>query len=160
MPVQLALYKGKGQIGNAAIRLWTGSIYSHCELVSDSWCYSSSVMDKGVRRKRVGPGADEISLSEDHWDQIELPWADGAAIVRYFEATDRDVYGWPSLIASQVFNRNRPTEHAAFCSEWCARAIGLPAPSIYSPGTLGGICIWRNRVELLLRPQQDTLSTT
>ena len=36
-------------------------------------------MDKGVRRKRVGPGADEISLGADHWDQIELPWADGAA---------------------------------------------------------------------------------
>lgn len=141
-PVKLALYKGKGQLGNAAIRWWTGSPYSHCELVVDGWCYSSSVMDKGVRRKRVGPGADEISLGADHWDQIELPWADGAAIVRYFEATDSDVYGWPSLIASQVFNRNRPTEHAAFCSEWCARALSLPAASIYNPGTLGELCSW------------------
>lgn len=141
-PVKLALYKGKGQLGNAAIRWWTGSPYSHCELVVDGWCYSSSVMDKGVRRKRVGPGADEISLGEDHWDLIELPWADGAAIVRYFEATDSDVYGWPSLIASQVFNRNRPTEHAAFCSEWCARALPLPAPSIYNPDTLGKLCSW------------------
>ncbi|WP_405118746.1 hypothetical protein [Pseudomonas leptonychotis] len=146
MTAKLALYKGKGQIGNTAIRLWTGSIYSHCELVVDGWCYSSSVMDKGVRRKRVGPGADEISLSADHWDQIELPWADGASIVRYFEATDRDVYGWPSLIASQVFNRNQPSEHAAFCSEWCARALILPSPSIYSPGTLGAFCHWRNNL--------------
>ena len=144
MPAQLALYKGKGQLGNAAIRWWTGSPYSHCELVVDGWCYSSSVMDKGVRRKRVGPGADEIGLSKDHWDLIELPWADAAAIVRYFEATDSDVYGWPSLIASQVFNRNRPTEHAAFCSEWCARALALPAPSIYNPGTLDDICTWRS----------------
>ncbi|MCZ4321457.1 hypothetical protein [Pseudomonas anguilliseptica] len=140
--VQLALYKGKGQIGNAAIRLWTGSPYSHCELVVDGWCYSSSVMDKGVRRKRVGPGADEISLSEDHWDLIELPWADGAAIVRYFEATDSDTYGWPSLIASQVFNRNQPSEHAAFCSEWCMRALFLPNPSIFNPGTAGEQCRW------------------
>lgn len=146
MLVQLALYKGQGQFGNAAIRWWTGSPYSHCELVVDGWCYSSSVMDKGVRRKRVGPGADEISLGEDHWDLIELPWADSAAIVRYFEATDSDVYGWPSLIASQVFNRNRPTEHAAFCSEWCGRALELAAPSIYNPATLGEQCRW-----LLLR---------
>lgn len=144
MTVTLALYKGKGQLGNAAIRWWTGSPYSHCELVVDGWCYSSSVMDKGVRRKRAGPGADEISLGSDHWDLIELPWADGAAIARYFEATDSDVYGWPSLIASQVFNRNLPTQHAAFCSEWCALALGLPAPSIYNPGTLGKVCAWRN----------------
>ncbi|WP_405120758.1 hypothetical protein [Pseudomonas leptonychotis] len=146
MTVKIALYKGRGQIGNAAIRLWTGSIYSHCELVVGGWCYSSSVMDKGVRSKRVGPSADEISLNEDHWDLIELPWADGAAIVRYFEVTDRDVYGWPSLIASQVFNRNQPSEHAAFCSEWCARALSLPSPSIYNPGTLGDFCHWRNNL--------------
>ena len=152
MPAQLAQYKGKGQLGNAAIRWWAGSIYSHCELVVDGWCYSSSVMDKGVRRKRVGPGADEISLGEDHWDLVELPWADSAAIVRYFEATDSDVYGWPSLIASQVFNRNRPTEHAAFCSEWCARAMSLPAPSIYNPGTLGDLCAWRNTLVTALLP--------
>lgn len=33
MVAQLALYKGKGKIGNAFIRWWTGSQYSHCELV-------------------------------------------------------------------------------------------------------------------------------
>lgn len=141
MTVQFALYKGRGRIGNAVIRWWTGSIYSHCELVVDGWCYSSSVMDKGVRRKRVGPGTDEISLGE-HWDLIDLPWADGAAIVRYFHATDGDVYGWPSLIASQVLNRNRPTEHAAFCSEWCIRTLELPNPSIYNPATAGALCRW------------------
>jgi hypothetical protein len=141
MTAQLALYKGKGKIGNAAIRLWTGSVYSHCELVVDGWCYSSSVMDKGVRRKRVGPGTDEISLGE-HWDLIDLPWADADAVVECFAATDDDRYGWPSLIMSQVFNRNRQSEHAQFCSEWCANAIGLPSPSSYSPATLGATCAW------------------
>lgn len=136
-PVILALYKGKGQLGNAAIRWWTGSSYSHCELVVDGWCYSSSVMDKGVRRK-------QIDLADGNWDLIELPWADGATIVRYFQQTDSDVYGWPSLIASQVFNRNRPTDHAAFCSEWCARALGLPSPSIFNPATLAVQCVWAN----------------
>ncbi len=120
MPVQLALYKGQGQFGNAAIRWWTGSPYSHCELVVDGWCYSSSVMDKGVRRKRVGPGADEISLGEDHWDRIELPWADSAAIVRYFEATDSDVYGWPSLIAARCSTATaRPSMRRSALSGAC-----------------------------------------
>lgn len=33
MTVKLALYKGQGQLGNAVIRWWTRSEYSHCELV-------------------------------------------------------------------------------------------------------------------------------
>ncbi len=140
--VQLALYKGKGQIGNALIRWWTRSPYSHCELVLGGYCYSSSVMDKGVRRKRVGTGEDEISLSAEHWDLIQLPAADSAAVIEHFLRTDPDSYGWPSLIMSQVFNRNRQVEHAAFCSEWCAAALGLPNPASYSPHTIGGLCGW------------------
>lgn len=141
MTVHLALYKGPGQIGNALIRWWTGSIYSHCELVVDGWCYSSSVMDKGVRRKRVGPGPEEISLGE-HWDLIDLPWADAGAVLAYFAATDPDRYGWPSLILSQLLNRNRQTAHAQFCSEWCAAALRLPSPASYSPATAGVLCEW------------------
>lgn len=147
MTVKLALYKGRGGIGNALVRWWTGSIYSHCELVVDGWCYSSSVMDKGVRRKRVGHGDDEISLG-DNWDLIELPWANGAAIIDYFNSTDSDRYGWPSLIASQLFNRNQTTKHAQFCSEWCARAMNIPSQSTYSPATLGNLVVWVNQITI------------
>lgn len=142
MTVQLALYKGKGQIGNAFIRLWTGSIYSHCELVVDGWCYSSSVMDKGVRRKLVGEGEGRISLSPDKWDLVPLPWADADSIVQYFEETDHHRYGWPSLILSQLLNLNRPVKGAQFCSEWCAAAAGLPAPASLNPRTLGEWCVY------------------
>jgi len=132
MTVQLALYKGKGQIGNAAIRTWTGSIYSHCELVVDGWCYSSSVMDGGVRRKR-------IDLDNGNWDLIPVPWVDGAQVVEYFHATDHLGYGWPSLIANQVFNRNQIFNGAPFCSEWCGAAMKLPCPRIFNPHTLGEV---------------------
>jgi len=146
MTVQLALYKGKGQVGNAFIRLWTGTEYSHCEIVVDGWCYSSSVMDGGVRRKLIGEGDDRISLSPDKWDLIDLPWADGEAIAAYFEATDHYRYGWPSLILSQLFNLNRPVKGAQFCSEWCAAALGLPATSSLSPPTLGDWCTYIGRI--------------
>ncbi|MFI8608501.1 hypothetical protein ACIGFL_09270 [Pseudomonas sp. NPDC077649] len=139
MTVQLALFKGRGQIGNAAIRWWTGSIYSHCELVADGWCYSSSVMDGGVRRKQVGPGYQKISLGSN-WDLVDLPWANATDVVRYFEQTDHHRYGWGSLVASQFLNLNRGTPRAQFCSEWCAAAVGLPSPSSYSPATLDSIC--------------------
>lgn len=150
--VKLALYKGPGQLGNALIRWWARSEYSHCELVVGDYCYSSSVMDKGVRRKRVGPGDDEIALGDDHWDVIELPWADAAAVLEHFDRTDPDAYGWPSLIMSQVFNRNRQVEHAAFCSEWCAAALGLPSPASYSPRTIGELCRWRSEWPALSSP--------
>ncbi|HAQ86500.1 MAG TPA: hypothetical protein DCR78_08670 [Pseudomonas sp.] len=139
--VKLALYKGKGQVGNAFIRFWTGSIYSHCELVVDGWCYSSSVMDQGVRRKLVGDGDGRMSLSPDKWDLVPLPWADADRIVEYFAATDGDRYGWLSLLWSQLFNLNRQSERAQFCSEWCGGALGLPSPASLSTRTLGEWCV-------------------
>jgi len=135
MTVQLALRKNDTRLSARAIHWWTGSIYSHCELVVDGWCYSSSVMDKGVRRKR-------IDLKPDKWDLIELPWANAADVQHYFAQTDHYRYGWPSLITSQLFNLNRAVRGAEFCSEWCAKAVGLPSASSYSPGSLGDICGW------------------
>lgn len=145
MSVQIALYKGKGQIGNAFIRCWTSSIYSHCELIVDGWCYSSSVMDKGVRRKLVGDCDGRISLAPEKWDLLALPWADAASIVSYFAATDHHRYGWPSLILSQFLNLNRPVSGAQFCSEWCAAALGFPAAASLSPRTLGEWCAYLGR---------------
>lgn len=128
MTVQLAMYKGKGTFVNQFIRWWTGSIYSHCELVVDGVCYSSSLMDGGVRGK-------VIDLDSGNWDMIDLPWASGSKVVGHFVATDHQMYGLTSLVVNQLFNRNVLGE-APFCSEWCAAALGLPNPSTYSPSSL------------------------
>ncbi|HLD65143.1 MAG TPA: hypothetical protein VJA19_03780 [Pseudomonas sp.] len=138
--VRLALYKARGGLSNAAIRIWTGSEYSHCELVVEGWSYSASVMDKGVRRKRIGKGDGEISLAAAKWDLVDLPWVSAEEVLAYFKATDHHRYGWPSLLASQLFNRARSYEGLQFCSEWCAAATGLSAPASYSPGRLASIC--------------------
>jgi hypothetical protein len=142
--ITLALYKGKGRIGNTAIRWWTGSIYSHCELVIDNVCYSSSVMDGGVRSKRVGKSDDQISLGEEHWDLIQLPWADTARALQHFEKTQYNPYGWVQLLSSQIFNRNTGSDKGDFCSNWCAEALGLPSPLIYSPETLWQLVVFIN----------------
>lgn len=135
MTVQLALYKGQGQLGNALIRWWCKRQYSHCELIVDGWCYSSSMMDGGVRRKR-------IDLDSGNWDVIELPWADAASILRYFFLTEHQRYGVFGLFKSQVLNRNKEFKGSQFCSEWCARALGIPSGGTYSPDTLGKLCGW------------------
>jgi hypothetical protein len=135
------MYKGKGTLANAGIRLWTGSQYSHCELVVDGWCYSSSVMDKGVRRKL-------IDLTSGSWDLVKLPWADPEYVRGYLNKTDEQSYGWGSLITSQLFNLGVSSNGAQFCSEWCAAALGIPNQSAYSPQTLLEVCEFVSEVYL------------
>ena len=134
--VRLALYKHKrtgfAGIGPALIRWWTKSPYSHCELVVDGVAYSSSVQDGGVRAKR-------IEFNPAHWDFVDLPWADPAAVLRHFRRTDGEPYGWTDLLWRQNFNRPGDSI-GSFCSEWCAAALGLSNPQQYSPGTLGDYC--------------------
>lgn len=131
--IQIALYKGQGEAGNALVRWWKRSPYSHCELVIAGVCYSSSVKDKGVRRKT-------IDLDPEKWDLIDLPWADGEQALAYFATTKGQPYSWASLIWAQVFGREYDEPKAAFCSEWCAAALGLPTPAIHSPESLGRLC--------------------
>ena len=135
MTVQLALRKEDTRLTARFIQWWTNSVYSHCELVVDGLCYSSSAMDGGVRCKA-------IDLDPEKWDVIDLPWADGSQIVAYFRETDHHRYGWLGLIFSQLFNLNRETAGAQFCSQWCGAALGLPAPSSLSPQTLGEWCAY------------------
>lgn len=135
MKVCLALYKGKGLIGNAIVRWWTGSIYSHCELVVGDVWYSSSLMDGGVRSK-------QIAMNPDHWDLIELPEYMARRILGHYAETAGQRYSWLDLIRTQLFNANVDEQGASFCSEWCAAAIGLPNPASYSPRTLGELVTW------------------
>lgn len=139
MVVKLALRKNDTRILARFIQLWSGSIYSHCELVIDGFCYSSSVMDKGVRKK-------QIKLDADKWDVVDLPWADQQTARSYFEKTDGHSYGWYSLITSQLFNTARADDDSQFCSEWCASALGLPNPSSYSPESLHDSCVWLSQL--------------
>lgn len=133
--VSLALRKHDTRLTARFIQYWTGSPYSHCELVVDGLCYSSSAMDGGVRCKA-------IDLDLEKWDVIDLPWADGAQVAAYFRETDHHRYGWAGLVTSQLLNLNRETAGAQFCSQWCGAALGLPAPSSLSPRTLGEWCAY------------------
>lgn len=131
--MKLALYKGKGSLGNALVRWWKRSPYSHCEIVIGDNCYSSSITDGGVRVKK-------IVLNPDHWDLIDLPWANATDVLAYYETTKGQPYSWKSLLWSQIFNREYDEPRAAFCSDWCGAALKVPNPQTYSPEGLGDLC--------------------
>ena len=147
--VYIAFYKGKGEIGNAAIRWWTHSQYSHCELIVDGMAYSSSIRDKGVRAKR-------IDFDPAHWDFVSLPWASAGRVLGYFARTQDESYSWIDLLRSHVFNRGDDEPGAAFCSDWCAAALGLPNSTTLSPATLNNLIIYLNCSVALL---QDRLTS-
>lgn len=125
----IAFYKGEGLIGNKLIRLWTRSIYSHCELIVGEYSYSSSLMDGGVRRKA-------IVYNPENWDFVELGSEYDDMVLSYFEKTKHQSYSFTDLFLSQILNTVRDSGDSAFCSEWCAAAIGIPNPTLYSPKTL------------------------
>ena len=133
--VRLALYRPHKwwNIGGRLIAFWTKSEFSHCELEVDGECYSSSIRDGGVRAKR-------IDLLARHWHVINLPWADPLRIRLLYQETRKHRYGWLDLIGSQFFNARRQDSGRWFCSEWCAAALGIPSPELYSPGSLFDYC--------------------
>ena len=129
MTVQLAMRKNDRRLTSRFVGWWTGSKYSHCELLIDGLCYSTSMMDKGVRRKL-------IDLNPRKWDVVDLHWASKEQALIYFEQTKHHSYGWAGLVINQLLNMGRSTEGAQFCSQWCANALTLPNPATLAPQPL------------------------
>lgn len=135
--IQLALYKGRGDWFNRLIRWWTGSPYSHCELVINGTCYSSTIRDGGVRGK-------VMALPADRWDLVDLPWADADAVLDWFARHENDKYGFTDLLTSQLLGMQRDGR-GVFCSEACAKALGLRGATRLSPQGLLDACLYINK---------------
>lgn len=128
--IRLALYKARGNLFDRLIRIWTGSIYSHCELVMpDGRFMTSSPRDGGVRTK-------VIDQDPDTWDFIDLPGADQAQIEALFKRLDGAGYDWLGIVFCQILPFGLNSHSRWFCSEICAHALGYPDPASYSPGRL------------------------
>lgn len=100
MKIQVAFYKGPPKssdilhvITHNAIKLRTWSKYSHAELVIDGWAYSSSVRDRGVRRK-------QIEFDTSKWDIIDI---DPSAVnlnyaMHFFLLFEGSKYDWWNIV--------------------------------------------------------------
>jgi hypothetical protein len=134
-PVQLALRRPIHwyDLGGHFLAWWGQSPYDHCELYlpSTGLCYSSTIRDGGVRAKR-------INLTAPEWIVKDLPGAKPEQVLEYFRQTEHLPYGFEDLLAHQLFNLPVPDGKGAFCSEWCAEALGLPYDDRWTPGMMNG----------------------
>lgn len=117
-------------IGGRAICAWTRSPYSHVEIVINGVCYSSSLRDRGVRKKT-------IDLGKPHWRVIPIEWVAETEALRVFFRNQGQPYGWGDLIAQHVL-RLPVDDPGLLCSELCALMLGLPTSMArgMTPGAL------------------------
>lgn len=144
---KVAFYKGNrwhdpiAFLTDNAIRLWTFSKYSHCEIIAvDRFgvelSYSSSARDGGVRYK-------EIDYDLEKWDVFELKGLEETPMGFMFlnEQLGKG-YDFKGIFLTQFINFNRHNVNRWFCSEichqFCVRAgLKSPKPSHqYSPKRL------------------------
>ena len=141
--MQLASYYGDGDFGNKIIRAWAGNP-SHCELVINGVCYSSSIRDKGVRAKQTGNGPNHINLYNGNWRLLDIgAWADETAAFNWFVDNIGLRYGFGDLIVNQVF-KTRIDGRGVVCSEAVAKALGHYSPAGISPRQLEQFVMFMN----------------
>lgn len=135
--VKLAFYKGEGDWTDKLIRWWTGSKYSHVEMIIDGRWYSSSPRNGYVRSKIIIP-------KEDHWDFVDVEVTECAKyeMLTFFKKQLGKKYDWAGIFLSQVLPLEIQDPGRWFCSEICSAALKrvgkhLEKPAQwYSPGRL------------------------
>lgn len=133
MALVAAFYKvnhtGLSGIYSRAVRWWTKTIYSHCELIfSDGVAASSSFMDGGVRFKH-------IDFDPTKWDFITLPDAYEDNARKWFashQGQGYDLMGNLHFVVGAVSD----DKNKWFCSEAVAAALGFNNAWRFDPGDL------------------------
>ncbi len=141
--MHVAFYKGTRPglqgIYSRAVRFIDRGPYSHCELIfSDGLAASASFIDKGVRFKN-------IEFDDNHWDFIEIPWANESIARQWFldhEGQPYDLSGNLHFILGPV----PESKDEWFCNESISAAIGIQESWRVGPNGFYQILIMLNHV--------------
>ena len=129
--MHICLYKGPPtdlahKIAHKAVCWFTGSKYSHCELLIGGLCYSSSARDGGVRAKA-------IDLTSGRWDVYPIEGDEKKALQWFIDHMGKR-YDWAG-IARFVIPFLPKVDGQWFCSEACGAALGLDNPQDLTPAS-------------------------
>lgn len=144
MSVKIAFYRGPPRrwwhkLSHLLICFFTTSAYSHCELVIDGVCWSSSARDGGVRQK-------VIDLNDGKWIVFDVPEAvDPISALQWFLAREGKSYDYMGVVRF-LLPFVRQGRDKWFCSEAVAESLGLPCATKTTPQDLyEWICDANNR---------------
>jgi hypothetical protein len=126
--IRVAFYKNGEGVFHSIIRLYTGSIYSHAELVMPdgvTWITLSPVFNSRVTPRIVG------EYDEDKWDFIDLPlsWRQPVReyqekqLKKFIEETSGNSYDWAGMLLSHLSPFKIRRANRWYCSEWIAHAL-------------------------------------
>lgn len=127
----IAFKKCENDFLDKCIKFFTKSEFVHCELVSclsnDRFYGYSSYPGEGVRAKY-------IDYDKTKWEFINLKNLKTQDVKEFYEKTKGSKYDYLGVLGFVFGNPDNPNRY--FCSEWCAKALGLNNPSRISPGWL------------------------
>lgn len=135
--MKLAFYKStssSAELYDKLITFWTGSVYSHVEIIfSNGLSFSSSPRDGGCRYKA-------IVYNDDSWDYINLqslitPERE-AEIMAFCDSQNGKKYDWLGIFLSQFMPLGIEDPKRWFCSELGAKIMMFYPPSSYNPRKL------------------------
>jgi hypothetical protein len=115
MRTELWFYSGPPRLFDRLIRLWTGSRFSHVELVVDNIAYGADAWEGKVRTKFVN------TFNPEHWDVVPV------ALVKdrtWINAQVGKKYDWLGIFGFFMPFRVQD-KRRWYCSEFCAELTGV-----------------------------------
>ena len=124
MYIKIAFYKGKGNFLNSIVRWWTGSTYSHAELVLPdgiTWLGISPFLKSKVDARK------KLLLNPGEWDFINIQITEEQLeiILEFLEDTKGCGYDWIGMLLSQFLPCKIKHKKRWYCSEWIAYALRI-----------------------------------
>ena len=119
MRAKIAFYKvpnnPSAQWDDKLIAWWTGSNYSHCELIVDGYWYSSSPRDGKVRKRWINP-------KDEHWEYVDIE-IDEVWFYNFFKDNEGKDYDWKNIFFTQIIPLGLQNPNKWICSEFVGTAI-------------------------------------
>lgn len=127
--VTLAFYKNDPGVLHKIIRWWTGSIYSHAELILPdgiTWVSISPLLNSRVTL-RVKP----TQPDQNNWDYVRLYFSPREKVrdyqikqlYKFVEQTQMAKYDWIGMLLSQALPFLIKRRGQWYCSQWIAYAL-------------------------------------
>lgn len=123
LELTVAFYKGEGLRRDKVIRWWTGSPYSHVELVMPSGMIAGirPPYNPYISKRAAG------ELAEEEWELVKLPVTEKQLkkVKDFIESTKGQGYDWVGMIASHLTPFKVKFPKKWYCSEWVLYALSV-----------------------------------